>query len=32
MSEAEDCSDNEEDETTLDQDDDRFEGEEFSEY
>ncbi len=34
MSEAEDQSDNDEDETTLDtdKDDDRFEGDEFSEY
>ena len=32
MGEAEDLSDNEEDETTLEQDDDRFEGEEFSKY
>jgi hypothetical protein len=32
MSEGEDYSDNVEDETTLDVEDDRFEGEEFSTY
>ena len=32
MSEAEDYSDNEEDEETLEHEDDRFEGDEFATY